>query len=187
MRRARERAEKADLVLWLAEDGTPPPAFAALVWEIATKADLHRDLPSPLAGEGARRADEGCGQSTVSSETPPHLPASPAPSPARGEGEPLPISTLTDGNLDALLARLAAFAQDLAAPAGTSLIARARHREAFAAALAALDRAAATPAPPIEIVAEDLRTARFALDRLIGAVDVEDILGDIFARFCIGK
>ncbi len=151
--RARARAEAADLVLWLAEDGTPPPAFAAPVWPIATKADLHRDLPSPLAGEG----------------------------------EPFPLSTLTGESLDALLARLTAFAQDLAAPAGTGLIARTRHREAFAAALAALERATATPAPPIEIVAEDLRTARFALDRLIGAVDVEDILGDIFARFCIGK
>ena len=27
----------------------------------------------------------------------------------------------------------------------------------------------------------------FALERLIGRVDVEDILGDIFSRFCIGK
>ena len=40
---------------------------------------------------------------------------------------------------------------------------------------------------PLELLAEDLRAARFALDRLIGKVDVEDILGDIFARFCIGK
>ncbi|MCX8256456.1 MAG: tRNA uridine-5-carboxymethylaminomethyl(34) synthesis GTPase MnmE, partial [Beijerinckiaceae bacterium] len=149
MSRARARAKAADLVLWLADDGTPPPAFAAPVWAIATKADL---APFPKV-----------------------------------KGEVLPLSTLTGQNLDVLVGRLAAFAQNLAAPAGAGLIARARHRDAFAAALAALDHATASPAPPIEIVAEHLRAARFALDRLIGAVDVEDILGDVFARFCIGK
>jgi tRNA modification GTPase len=149
MSRARARAETADLVLWLADDATPPPAFAAPMWAIATKADL-------------------------------------APSP-RVEGEVLPLSTLTGQNLDVLVDRLTTFAQNLAAPAGAGLIARARHRDAFAAALAALDHATEIPAPPIEIVAEHLRAARFALDRLIGAVDVEDILGDVFARFCIGK
>ena len=45
----------------------------------------------------------------------------------------------------------------------------------------------ALTALPIELVAEHLRAARHALARLIGTVDVEDILGDIFSRFCIGK
>ena len=51
------------------------------------------DLPSPLAGEGARRADEGSAKRETFPEKPPHSPASPAPSPARGEGRrgfPLP-------------------------------------------------------------------------------------------------
>ena len=38
-----------------------------------------------------------------------------------------------------------------------------------------------------EIVAEDLRTAVLALESLVGRVDVEHILDDIFASFCIGK
>jgi tRNA modification GTPase len=38
-----------------------------------------------------------------------------------------------------------------------------------------------------ELVAMDLRSACHALDVLIGKVDVEDLLGDIFANFCIGK
>lgn len=200
--RARERAEAADLVLWLAEDGAPPPAFAAPVWPIATKADLATSSPATRGsgtmqsmvekaaaaldlGESAdveRLSDDRRGGSPL-----PRPSGGPPPSLHGGGYSPLPLSTLTGENLDALLARLTAFTQDLAAPAGTGLTARARHREAFAAALAALDSAAASPAPPIEIVAEDLRNARFALDRLIGLVDVEDILSDIFARFCIGK
>ncbi len=146
--RARERAEAADLVLWLGE--AAPPAFAAPVWRLATKSDLA--LP---------RSKEG--KDTV-----------------------LNLSALTGENLDVLVARLAAFGTGLA-QGGAGLLARTRHRNAFAAALDALDAAVAEPAPSVEILAEHLRAARFALERLIGAVDVEDILGDVFSRFCIGK
>ena len=82
--------------------------------------------------------------------------------------------------MDALVGRLEAFATDLAR-GGAGLLARARHRKAFATALEALDAATAEPPPPVEILAEHLRAARFALERLIGAVDVEDILGDVFS------
>jgi tRNA modification GTPase len=43
------------------------------------------------------------------------------------------------------------------------------------------------PEAPTELLAEDLRVAMFSLQRLTGVVDVEDILGEIFSRFCIGK
>ena len=38
-----------------------------------------------------------------------------------------------------------------------------------------------------ELAAEELRLAARALDSVVGRVDVEDLLGEIFARFCIGK
>ena len=38
-----------------------------------------------------------------------------------------------------------------------------------------------------ELRAEDLRVAAHALGRITGRVDVEDVLGEIFGRFCIGK
>ena len=98
----------------------------------------------------------------------------------------LPLSALTGVNMDVLVSRLTTFATDLAR-GGAGLLARTRHRDACAGALEALDAASAEPAPPVEILAEHLRAARFALERLIGAVDVEDILGDVFSRFCIGK
>ena len=38
-----------------------------------------------------------------------------------------------------------------------------------------------------ELAAEELRRAAYALGRLLGRVDVEDILDVIFRQFCIGK
>ena len=40
---------------------------------------------------------------------------------------------------------------------------------------------------PLEIVAEELRSAARVLERLVGKIDVEDLLDDIFSQFCIGK
>jgi tRNA modification GTPase len=39
----------------------------------------------------------------------------------------------------------------------------------------------------LEMRAEELRLASDALGRIVGAVDVEDLLGAIFSSFCIGK
>ena len=39
----------------------------------------------------------------------------------------------------------------------------------------------------VELRAEDLRRAATALGRVTGRVDVEDVLDQIFARFCVGK
>ena len=43
------------------------------------------------------------------------------------------------------------------------------------------------PIEDAELRAEDLRRAAQALGRLVGAIAVEDVLGQIFGRFCIGK
>lgn len=64
-------------------------------------------------------------------------------------------------------------------------ITRLRHRAAVAEALAALERA--LEASAIELMAEDIRLAQQALGRVVGVVDVEDVLDQIFATFCIGK
>jgi tRNA modification GTPase len=100
---------------------------------------------------------------------------------------PLAISAATGANLDVLTERLADFARGVAGLAESGLITRERHRRAFMAAKAALDRACDTIDGPVELLSEDLRVAIYALESLIGKVDVEDVLGEIFARFCIGK
>ena len=45
----------------------------------------------------------------------------------------------------------------------------------------------AVPKPPLELVAEDLRSAHTALAAITGEFTSDDLLGAIFSRFCIGK
>jgi tRNA modification GTPase len=99
-----------------------------------------------------------------------------------GRADGLPVSALTGAGLDALVAAVAERLGERVQSAG--LAAHFRQQAALARAAAALDIAPDT-AP--EIVAEGLREATQALDSLIGRVDIEEVLGTIFARFCIGK
>ena len=111
------------------------------------------------------------------------LPKGNSPSLAGG----LWISAETGENIDLLIKRMEDFARSLVSDGHAGLIARERHRKAFEAAAGALERVLANPDAPAELLAEDVRAAMFSLQRLTGAVDVEDILGEIFSRFCIGK
>jgi tRNA modification GTPase len=70
------------------------------------------------------------------------------------------------------------------------MINRARHLESVQRAIGALESAEVeVNAGPdrVELAAEHLRRAMRALDSLIGRVDVEDLLDEIFSSFCIGK
>ncbi|MGN6095902.1 MAG: tRNA uridine-5-carboxymethylaminomethyl(34) synthesis GTPase MnmE [Bosea sp. (in: a-proteobacteria)] len=84
--------------------------------------------------------------------------------------------------LSAIVARLRGLAQGEPA-----LLTRERHRAAVAAAIEALQRMAASPGAPSELLAEDIRLAVMALERLVGRIGVEDVLDTLFAGFCIGK
>jgi tRNA modification GTPase len=66
-------------------------------------------------------------------------------------------------------------------------MARERHLRALQQADAALARAAAVQAKAIELFAEELRLAQQALGEITGQFSADDLLGEIFARFCIGK
>lgn len=164
VRRALRRAERADLVLLLYEDGGrvgEMPASGVPVWRIASKADLQVGGGSPEAG-------------TLSESL--------------ADGAEMRISVVSGEGLGELVARLEAWVGQRVGSGGDALITRARHRAEIERALAALDRAAAGDydSGP-ELLAEDLRMAATAIGRIVGAVDVEDVLDAIFAGFCIGK
>ena len=72
----------------------------------------------------------------------------------------------------------------------SGLATRARHRDAMERAALSLDAAVAQMvrgADSYDIAAEEMRTAIRALDSLVGRIDVEALLDEIFASFCLGK
>ena len=103
--------------------------------------------------------------------------------------ETLPISAKTGEGLDALKAALVSFARENFGATEAPLITRARHRQEIERARAALASflASAEASDHPELAAEHLREAADALGRLTGRLDVEDVLGQIFSEFCIGK
>ncbi|MFC7048034.1 tRNA uridine-5-carboxymethylaminomethyl(34) synthesis GTPase MnmE [Emcibacter nanhaiensis] len=64
---------------------------------------------------------------------------------------------------------------------------RTRHRQALKDSVDHLERFLTNRTGELELLAEDLRLAARALGRITGAVDVEDILDVVFSEFCIGK
>ena len=71
-----------------------------------------------------------------------------------------------------------------------AFFARERHLAALGQARAHLDVAAAhaaSAAPPLELFAEELREAQQAFATITGEFTADDLLGEIFSRFCIGK
>jgi len=141
-------------------DGGP----SAPIVLVRTKSDVTRDASSALAELGGEV--EAAAVVEVSAET--------------GAGVAELVTSIervlaaTDG------------APDLDAP----VLTQARHRRAIAHALEELvlfRRAWREEGLPATIAAVHLQAAAAALQDLIGAVDVEDVLNEVFRRFCVGK
>ncbi|MEG1453402.1 tRNA uridine-5-carboxymethylaminomethyl(34) synthesis GTPase MnmE [Brevundimonas sp.] len=156
IRRARLRAESADLRLWVRSpsqtaNDDPAAQFAKPDdLQVLNKADL-----------GALAPVAGMQHLTVSTQS--------------GQG----LSELHDW----IAARLA---RDLSG-ADFPAVTRERHRRRLVEALTAVQagRRALYIAP--EMAGDDLRRAAESLSRVTGAIGVEDILGEVFSSFCIGK
>jgi tRNA modification GTPase len=103
-----------------------------------------------------------------------------------GGNAELAVSTLTGDGIDALLDRIKAFAVAQAGLGEPALLSHERDRDALRAADAALWEAA-QQWRELELVAESLRGASAALERLLGRMDAEAVLDRLFLSFCIGK
>jgi tRNA modification GTPase len=175
VRRAREQAARSDLVLVLEEDG------AAGAWAGSTMQDmLHQMLPEIETGRVLRVLNK-----VDRSGNPPGIvPGNNGPSGAPTE---LRISALTGSGVDGLAQLIKSRAGY--AGEGTTFTARRRHVEALHAAAAAVTASSRLLAEQAaaELVAEELRNAHLALGSIIGTVSADELLGEIFARFCIGK
>ena len=104
-------------------------------------------------------------------------------------GEPIPeralgVSAVTGEGLGALLLQVADLAKSVL-PAENAIALNRRQAQHIGEAAEAV-RAAASAADLV-LVAEELRQARHAFDRLSGRAGVEDVLDALFSRFCLGK
>lgn len=98
-----------------------------------------------------------------------------------------PISAKTGAGMTTLLDALTQRVGEEFAGAPEGLMTRARHREALESCAAGLARYLNADSMPVDLAAEELRSAVHALGRITGRVDVEDFLDVIFGEFCIGK
>jgi tRNA modification GTPase len=164
VRRARARAAEADLALWLSDaehDQTAPHESDAPIWILRNKIDL--DPVGPSVTKQSRGVT------------------------GPGQGQTFAISASRGDGIAALISALIEFAEGFFGATESGLISRIRQRELLQQTAASLQRSIAVVGEGEELAAEDLRSAAYALGRLLGRVDVEDILDVVFRDFCIGK
>ena len=110
---------------------------------------------------------------------------------AEGEARPpqggLLVSTRTGQGMTLLLERLTGLLQDRYGAVESAFVVSARQKNAVQRSIRHLNDALNIPAASVELKAEDIRRASEEIGRLTGRVDVEEWLGAIFSRFCIGK
>ncbi|MBN8970820.1 MAG: tRNA uridine-5-carboxymethylaminomethyl(34) synthesis GTPase MnmE [Rhizobiales bacterium] len=179
VRRAKARAGDADLVLWLTEGrplaDTPMDDVAGHVprWLVRNKLDL-----TPASGVENSLGNLAAGPEPFHGD----IRASEA-----GAGRQFAISAARGDGLPELIDAIRGYAEQYFAAGESGLIARARHRELLRTTAEMLHRSIVVRGLGDELVAEELRAASFTLGRLLGRVDVEDLLDVIFRDFCIGK
>ena len=157
IRRTFDRARSADLIVWI----TAPDATAAVPEDLVPEeADL-----LILANKADMATDQ-----------------------TANAGEPdLRISALSGAGLDQLSRAIVERAMTRLGEPHELVPISTRQSFHLDAAAAGLERYLNNHALDIELRAEELRIAADSLGRLTGTIDAEDVLDQIFSRFCIGK
>ena len=158
VRRARARAADADLVLWLADSSG-----------------------TGREGQGETTAPVWLVRNKID------LDGADRPVAESSGGRVFQISASRGDGLPELIAAMVGFAQIYFGSSEGGLIGRARQRKLLQETAESLRRCVAVIEQGEELAAEELRAAAYSLGRLLGRVDVEDILDVIFREFCVGK
>ena len=158
VRRARARAAEADLVLWMIDAQHEQSRDQGAAPIWTVRNKIDLDATKPGA---LSRPGSGGAEFAISA--------------SRGDG------------IQQLIGALVGFAQDCFGSGEGGLIGRERQRKLLQETAGALQRSIGVIGEGEELAAEELRTAAHSLGRLLGRIDVEDILDAIFRDFCIGK
>ena len=157
IRRSLAAGSAADLVIWLTTIGQPSDLPGEFSRETALMVGSKADLAGGTAGSALNSVND------------------------------LHVSAKTGAGLDLLVHKIAQLAAERLAKGNGPPLSRERHRRSLTNAQDGLQAFLSGSADALELRAEDLRKAVHGLGRITGRVDVEDILGEIFSRFCIGK
>jgi tRNA modification GTPase len=158
VRRARVRAADADLVLWLTDTS-------------GVESDGQGGTIAPVWRVRNKIDLDGADRPLAES----------------AGGRVFRISASCGDGLPELIAAMVHFAQTYFGNSEGGLIGRARQRKLLQETAASLQRCIEVVREGEELAAEELRAAAYSLGRLLGRVDVEDILDVIFREFCVGK
>ncbi|AHB47435.1 tRNA modification GTPase TrmE [Hyphomicrobium nitrativorans NL23] len=159
MRRSLAVAQAADLVLWLTDATGPRTTMPAELAAVADRTLLVLNKVDLLSGGSA-----------------PVLP-----------DDMVPLSVKSGEGVADLVERLQVIASERIGHPGETVLTQVRHRRLVELARDSLVAFLQGASDDVELRAEDLRRAADALGRITGRVDVEDVLDQIFGRFCIGK
>jgi len=101
----------------------------------------------------------------------------------------IPISARTGAGISELRAHLASTQRNLLGDSDTTLVTNQRHVQALNDARAALRRVREGLAAglPTDLAAQDIREAIYHIGSIVGEISTDEVLGNIFANFCIGK
>lgn len=157
IRRTYDRANDADLIIWLTDITSP-----------ADPPDGLSPAARPLLPV-INKVDQQPGQTSSA------------------ESARFRISATTAEGLDQLINRIIELAQDRIGHGADLVPTSARQAFHLTGAVKHLENYLVGPSRDIELRAEDLRLAADSLGRLTGRIDAEDVLDQIFSRFCIGK
>jgi len=161
VRRARARAAEADLVIWVQD----------VREKSAPDQSIFKSSPAWWVNNKIDLLDKSNGEEIKNNSF----------------DKRLGISCVTGHGIDRLISAVGRYAGTFFG-AEPALITRERQRRLLELAMSALDRALLEGGRgQEEIIAEELRSVSANLGRLLGRVDVEDILDAIFRDFCVGK
>jgi tRNA modification GTPase len=101
----------------------------------------------------------------------------------------IPISAKTGAGIHNLRSVLASSQRDLLGDSDTTMVTNQRHVQALSDARASLLRVREGLAfgLPTDLAAQDIREAIYHLGSIVGEISTDEVLGNIFRNFCIGK